>query len=328
MRIKLFEEFMDSLNESNEYKELNEAFKSSKLKELGKMIGNKTMIDSLLHSQKISISEIEDEDIMVMKPEETRRLKDGFVIFYISRSEKKNPYSEFDDEIKKDSLVGYRENGGLGAVPYYSISTLRYDHYMGGKDQFTGKRKTRVSRAETTSKKTVDGVGSLKRIIELSDEAYVLPVLILKSKHDVRALRDERSKAKKGLIHPSQFESIVQQNIIRYQTILKDKKLKNNKVEDLVKKAVENINKKLMAGIKFDAKSEEIKKFSDMAHQVTRILDSFRKYTNSVEELAKTKEYYSKQGSSDSELKSALKWHDIDIARGEDEIVELVKGYA
>jgi hypothetical protein len=329
MKLLNFNEFVDSMNESN-FVLITESFNSSILQRLSKNskggIGKKFF--DALSKMGIAVSEITNLDILEIKPEvaqkwATANPKD--ILIYYSTKEKENPYAGRDawrtNTISADIV--------LGVVKGKSMLGLQYDKWAskGGKAEYKIVQDGDKNDSIGVSKQGgVYGAGitTISRIAKLSDVVYVInPDIVASSKET----RDERKESRQGAIAFIDDKQFKAENLSRYNAILKDR-ASNDDIDKIVFDSIDKLSDQIKSAIESGAKGQygdiliglnpkgrEVK-MSDAGNLMSNILrdygyyasakndaDTSRErhgeidtyYTNRVKEYAKTIKDHSKK---------------------------------
>ena len=307
--------------------ELNEAFKSSKLRNLMNMEHAGTSYGRKIHGlaqafynlTKAKLDEIRDEHLIdYPNPEKAAKefkKKTDVVVFYIVDNEKENPYADrstYNDLIRPGILGLSQGSEFLGA------------HYA-GRGKKLGKNIAKTDYVTSISKETAiggnkkykgyeaSGLYNVKRVAELADRAIVVKLYAIKgSDLDARQKVADRAASKEGAIAFQSAEEFKKVQRKRYQDILATKasKLPLDKiVEDSINLLTKHIADGMKSGertkykeikIGEDKKGREIK-ITDASNIMSSLLTAYERYVRYTAEGEREKEsgyssgYYAKE---------------------------------
>ena len=295
-----FSEFVDSINESFEL--VAESFKSSMLSGLftrqGKFDAN--LAKAFYGATKLKLDQIEDEDLLTTSPALAYKNKQNdSIIFYISDTEKSNPYAPSDAYYTSKTIPG---EGYLLAVA--SGDNKFYDNaWTGGRWDRNAKNRT-LKQVDNNPSDSIGinkkysgwdatGLYNVKRISEVADRAIVINTALLRQKYSAEAERAERAAAKKGAIAFKSDKDFKAENMARYNQIIA-KKATQMPMDSLVAKAIETMSNQIKDGLAkqnkgrygeiivgTNAKGAEAK-LADVANHMQRILDDYSRYVSVV----------------------------------------------
>ena len=310
-----FSEFVDSINESFEL--VAESFKSSMLSGLftrqGKFDAN--LAKAFYGATKLKLDQIEDEDLLTTSPALAYKNKQNdSIIFYISDTEKSNPYAPSDAYYTSKTIPG---EGYLLAVA--SGDNKFYDNaWTGGRWDRNAKNRT-LKQVDNNPSDSIGinkkysgwdatGLYNVKRISEVADRAIVINIALLRQKYSAEAERAERAAAKKGAIAFKSDKDFKAENMARYNQIIA-KKATQMPMDSLVAKAIETMSNQIKDGLTkqtkgrygeiivgTNAKGAEAK-LSDVANHMQRILDDYSGY---VRVVAQQEDSVAKYGEAES----------------------------
>jgi hypothetical protein len=277
----------------NESFELNEAFKSSIMKELAsdKRGGLGKEFFNTLSAMGIAASEITDLHIIRINPSEaakwTRQNPNAILVYY-SDSEKANPYAGLDSYgVSKISA-----NVPLAVVKGGKFMGLSYDRWAskGGKAEYklqpladAGKK---LGGVEVSAGKYGSGLTSLKKMADVSDLVFVIDQANVPASTDLRSLRKEAKSGATAFVSDKDFKK---ENQTRYQAILKERAA-NDDVDKVVKDAIEQLTNQIKDALdkkEMDSygniiigkspKGRDVK-MSDAGHLMNQILNDYSRY--------------------------------------------------
>lgn len=234
----------------NESLELNEAFKSSILKDISSdrrgNLGKEFF--KTLSAMGIGVSEITDLHITQVNPSEgakiTSRNSLAVLIYYSSR-EKPNPYAG------KGTYDRIAANVPLAIVKGGRIMGLGRPKgaKKGGKKLFTlqpiGDAGRQLGAVDKTGGVHGSGLTSLKRIADVADVVYVIDPANVPSSTDLLHLRKEAKSGAVAFINDNDFKK---QNQSRYEEILKERAA-NDDIDKIVSDAIETLAQHIKDGL-------------------------------------------------------------------------------
>lgn len=310
-----FSEFVDSINESFEL--VAESFKSSMLSGLFTRQGtfDASLAKAFYGATKLKLDQIEDEDLLTTSPTLAYKNKQNdSIIFYISDTEKPNPYAPSDAYYTSKTIPG---EGYLLAVA--SGDNKFYDNaWTGGRWDRNAKNRT-LKQVDNNPSDSIGinkkysgwdatGLYNVKRISEVADRAIVINIALLRQKYSAEAERAERAAAKKGAIAFKSDKDFKAENMARYNQIIA-KKATQMPMDSLVAKAIETMSNQIKDGLAkqtkgrygeiivgTNAKGAEAK-LSDVANHMQRILDDYSGY---VRVVAQQEDSVAKYGEAES----------------------------
>lgn len=275
----------------NESLELNEAFKSSILKDISSdKRGNlgKEFFKTLF-AMGIGVSEITDLHITQVNPSEASKITSRnslAVLIYYSSREKPNPYAG------KGTYDRIAANVPLAIVKGGRFMGLAYDRWAnkGGKNLYTLQPLADASRQLGAVDKTggVHGSGltSLKRMADVADVVYVIDPANVPSSTDLLHLRKEAKSGAVAFINDKDFKK---QNQSRYHEILKERAA-NDDIDKIVSDAIETLTQHIKDGVSkkqmdasgnftigSDPKGRSVK-ISDAGNIMNQILNDYARY--------------------------------------------------
>lgn len=345
------EEFLAQLTESIE--PINEALKSSKLRNLINIRqGGKELMKGIYGLAKVALDKVTDDMIITntdpVQVYKKAKTYGNVLIFWISRNEKRNPYTPNDrygyssaTDIPANTLLAV--SNGKNEMFDNHISWTRA--YSDGKERSKTTRSLRNKGRYPGSKDTVGvdkshrtysgtGLGNIKRIAEVSDECYII---------NLDAVRDRLSTSDKVSMRASQkadataFDNpkdIKAANLTRYSSILAQRADNPDKIDKQVKEIIEDAHKFLMDGlakkemgdyneltIGKDPKGRDIKP-RDLTNYISNILSDYQGYVSAYvnakteeEKYGTTSDWYKRDAKRKAlELKQRIaKWENKNI---------------
>lgn len=298
-----FSEFVKTLNNSlEESLELNEAFKSAKLASIltGANATPKDLAKAFYNMTKISLSEIQDVDIIEMDPNTAKKEKrENAVYFYFTTNEKPNPYAgDYSYDVKTipaNTLLAVTD----GKNQWLEMKWERGNNKtlkVGDRDDSVGFQKG------GTQDKWKSGISALSKVAELADRAYVMDLDVLKARYSTAAKISQRNAAKAGATAFKDDKQFKAENMARYHTILANRAAQMP-IDEEVKKAIDVISQQIKDGISdaktgtygdviigMDPKNREVR-LRDASNFMNNLLDDFSRYveyTNNAEREKKS----------------------------------------
>ena len=327
--MSIWQEVEYTIAMSNESVEVNEAFKSSKLRNLMSMDQSaaygkeKNLAKGLYGLSKIKLDQIEDSDLVDLAPKfaykDLRKNRD-YVVFYIVDNEKENPYADstsMTSMLKPGILAVSRGSDFLG-VHYDQRDSRASSDKRGGKLAF-GMNKQDDGAVGGNKKYrgySASGIYTVKRASELADRAIAIDITAMgKSAQD---LIKQRAEAQEGAIAFKNDKDFKKANMQRYKDILATKASKMP-LDKMVEGAINTLTKHIADAMKRGEKTKynEIKigedkkgrdiKLTDAANIMSSILGDYERYVRYVadDEREKGTEYYS--GYYEKEMKEYAK---------------------
>lgn len=238
-----FAEFVESkLNEDNEF--LVEAFKSSILAGfIDLKFAPKELYKAFYNYTKVALDQIEDADFTEMDPNTAYKSKDlgESIVFYVSRNEKENPFAPEDayysnKTIPSNSLLAIAngQNDFFGVAWAGRYGKGQYGLSNRGND---GNKADTVGIGKKYRSWDATGLSNVKRISEVSDVAYVLPLELVRQKYSTEGIRAARAAAQAGATALKDAKSFKEANIARYKSILASR-IMNDDLDGKVEKAI------------------------------------------------------------------------------------------
>ena len=299
----------------NERNELNEAFKSSKLRNLMNMdqsqgdaygkVGN--LSKALYGLSKIKLDQVEDTDLVDLSPKDAYKqlTKDNdYVVFYIVDNEKENPYADSNSYrapmLRPGILALTRGKDFLGVQ--YMQGGRKWDDKRGRKAEYN----TRIADGDGAvggNKKyrgyDASGLYNVKRVAELADRVIAFDITAMGK--SAKELIQQRAEAQEGAIAFKSAADFKKANLQRYKDILAQKASKLP-LDKMVEDAISELTKQVADAIKKGEKTQygEIKigespkgrdvKITDAANHMSSILGDYERYVRYVADAEKEKD--------------------------------------
>lgn len=240
-----FAEFVEfKLNESNEF--VTEALASSILAGfIDLRFAPKDLFKAFYTYTKVALDKIEDADFIEMSPSAAYKSKDlgSAIVFYVSRNEKANPYAPADayypnKSIPANSLLaianGQNEFFGVSWIGSRWSTSKGYTLKNAGKD---GNVADTAGIGKKYRSWDATGLSNVKRISEVADVAYVLPLEVVRQKYSTEGIRAARAAAQAGATALKDAKSFKDENMNRYKNILATR-IMNDDLDGKVEKAI------------------------------------------------------------------------------------------
>lgn len=303
--------------------ELNEAFKSSKLRNLMNMdqasaYGKQKNLPSAFYGMsKVKLDQVGDESLVDVDPKTAYKQyanNRDFVVFYIVDNEKENPYADREGRYSlKPGILALSRAKDFLSVSYdqRASRSSKTQKYTLGKD--TG---SAVGGNKNYKGYGATGISSIKRAAELADRAIVFNLVAgsPSSKEDIQS----RIEAKEGAIAFKSAKDFKDANRKRYQEILATK-ASNLPLDKMVEDAINQLTAQMQAGIKSGEKTQygEIKvgqnskgrdvKVTDVANHMNSILRDYERYVSYIAQAEQEKESGYSSGYYERESKNYAK---------------------
>jgi len=308
-------------NESvdTEGEELNEAFKSAKLRNLLNSVSAaggsvKDLAKAFYGLTKLKLDKLEDQhllDYSATAATKEFRKDANSIVFYIVDNEKENPYAPTDAfnysnaKTLKPGILAISKAGKFLGVDYIKGA--------GGKRTKTlsTAKETAVGGSKTYSGWDATGLATLKRISEVADRAIVVNLLSLRADDtvsgsgvDARKQIQDRIDAKSGAIAFKSDKDFKKANMARYQEILANKASKLP-LDKIVEGAIEELSNQIKNGlakgergrygdiiIGRNTKGSEVR-LRDASNHMSSILDDYNRYVDYIaqDEADREREY-------------------------------------
>ena len=259
MKEMIHRSFVDFVNET--YDPINEKLKSAKLRNLLDMKkAPKSILKAIYGKTKIALDKVTDEQIIDIDPKDGGNQR-GFV-FYYTTQETENPYADTNYSTRNVLPANCLLAVGSGKEFWYITSNYRgrkttYSLSTNPKGGFgTYNSNTDIGTNKQYRGWDASGLGSIKRVQDIADAAFVINPEALELTDDKI---EKRIKAKEGAIafqDPKEFKDA---NLIRYKQILTQRS-ESLDVDKEVVNAIEEIAKIMADGIK----KKEVNKYGEI----------------------------------------------------------------
>jgi hypothetical protein len=254
---------------------------------------SKEISQAFYNMSKIALDKVEDKDITKMLPLQAYKTmkKDNpnAIVFYISEKGGTNPYakSTYDGKINPGTLLGIAS----GDNKFYSVSYPKYRNSEMGKQGPTMGLGTgdNLGVPKTGSGYGSTGLYNVKRVAEVADIAYVLDLTNLKATKSTKEKIELRTTQKAGATAFMSAKDFKNDNLRRYQAILRDKAASSpidkdvletiGLVSDAIKQGVGTLTTGKYDNIIVgqDPKGREVKA-SDAANFLRQVLDDYERF--------------------------------------------------
>ena len=308
-------------NSLSESVEINEAFKSSKLRNLLNMKKSpKSLMKGIYGATRIALDKVEDHQIVDIDPKQGPK-QDGYV-FYYTTQEKENPHAVDDYynakfpantllALAKGKKVFYvRSDWSRGKGSTYSLTT----DPKGGFGRSSSA--TDIGPNKSYSGYDASGLGSLARVISIADAAFVINPDALETTHDKI---EQRSQAKEGAIafkDPKEFKAA---NLQRYKEILTQRS-KSLDVDKEVIKAIEEVAEIMKDGVKNQKKNKWNElimgtgkdgrdfKINDLTNFTSNLMSDYERWSRYMKEIEELKD--AMESGDNDRAQYTIKWNE------------------
>ena len=313
--LKLFEQFS-----AEEAYEVNEALKSSKLRSISNALyADKGLLKKLYGTYALALDKISDDEVITMDPKTAYKDRNmgNSLVFYVTTREKENPFANSEygrpthSTIPANSLLAITTGDNL----FLGYNRDRYSWASGGSGRVKGDKSGSGSFGISKDYRGYDASGlySVKRVSEIADVAYVIP---LDNTAKTTDLKNQRFKQKEGaiaLIDPKKFKD---ENLKRYKELLATKIGGKDELAKVVLGAIDTITSQIKNAVskgdvdRYGRVSVGVNKqgrdatTQDAAQHMKRIMDAYSDY---IQALKNSEEYREKDGSEDSYYASRAK---------------------
>jgi hypothetical protein len=293
LRVKLFEEYMESKNEEM----VNEALASPILAGiLNLRYADSNLFKWFYGATKIALDKVQDSDVITMTPNEAYRWKGNGIVFYVSTREKENPYSPGEnysvDIIPANTLLAIAS----GDNKFYGTDWTRWS---GGTMRTIDK--VRAGQSGIGIKKTgsgwdATGLWNVKRISEVSDVAYVVDLDVIRQNLSTASLSSSRKESQRGATALMSDKDFKQQNMARYKEILATR-YENDGIDQEVQRGIENATAMIAAGIRNmkigsygeisfgKGKRGNDIRMSDISNWMTNLMSDYERYVRASNDV-------------------------------------------
>jgi uncharacterized short protein YbdD (DUF466 family) len=310
---ELAEYIEESIQIVEEFRPLNEAFKSSKLQNLLAMknsgvdanwYGTKNLASAIYGLTKIKLDQIEDSalvDTDANTAYKTYANNRDYLVFYIVDNEKENPYadrSSYRQPILSPGILALSRGKDFLGVDYKGYAKTpnvnkKNQYTLGKSDGSTTVGGNKVYRGYDAS-----GIASIKRAAELADRAIIFNINT--GGESSRDLIQSRSDAKSGAIAFTSAADFKKANTQRYRDILATKASSlplDKMVEDAINELTKQISNALKSGEKTkygeikigqNSRGQEIK-LTDASNMMSGILSDYDRYVSHMVNVEKEK---------------------------------------
>jgi len=284
---------------------INEAFKSSKLRNLVNMeqsgedrygLKSSKLAQAIYGFSKIKLDEIEDADLLDLRPSDaykTASKDNGAIVFYIVDNEKENPYADKNSYRKpmlRPGILAVSRGKDFLGVTYDSRGSRRGK--VGNIDAYTMSSKAdAIGGNKDYRGYDASGIYNIKRAADLADRAIVF--YINNAEKSSRDLIQQRADAQSGAIAFKSDVDFKKANMTRYKDILANKASKLP-IDKIIEVAIEDLSKQIKDGlakgekgrygdiiIGRNKKGNEVR-LRDASNHMSNILDDYNRYVDYV----------------------------------------------
>ena len=283
--VMTFESFVE------EAYEINEALKSSKLRSISTALySDKNLLKKIYGTYALALDKITDDEVITMDPKTAYKDRNmgNSLVFYVTTTAKENPYSEYPSTIPANSLLAITTGDNL------FLGRTYFQADKSGSGSF-GIRKDYKGTGLAT------GLYSVKRISELADVAYVIPLDNVARTSDVKSERGKQREGAIALIDPRKFQ---EENLKRYREILATKIGGKDELSKIVLSAIDTITSQIKGAVS----SGEVDRYGrakvgvnkkgrdattqDAAQHMKRIMDAYADYISALKDSEEYKDSY------------------------------------
>ncbi len=286
---------------------LNEAFKSSILRDIIKTIESSTRFglakdfaNSFVKQSKIPLDQVTDDDIQEMSPDAAYKMirKSGdprLYVVFMNKAGGTNPYAKekWNTKIPPNSIIAIANGQNMFLDMAYSRFS-REPGLRASKD-YSG------IGIEKSGGRYGTGIVNVKRASEVSDVAYVIDSSkIHASGKDTSALQSSRTTQKTGAVAFMTPEQFRKDNLTRYKEILRNQaaatpvdkmvmefiNLATAAITKAVSTATVNRYNQITVGT---LKGRDVTA-SDLSYTMRNVLDNFERYTSYMKQAAEAGE--------------------------------------
>lgn len=323
----IYTDFSNFVNES--YNEINEALKSSKLRNLLSMgKSHKEILKAIYGKTKIALDKVEDHQIQDIDPEDGQTVKG--IVFYYTTQEKKNPYADPDSYWNQTFPANALLAIGTGKEFYYITNDYRKgkgDRYSLSTNADAGRYSRSMSTSDVGFNKNyrgwnASGLGSVKRVQAVADAAFVINPEGMDTTLDKRELR---AKSREGAIAFTDPKDFKRANELRYKEILTKRASKEpidkmvekaiDDIADLMKDAIKNQTKnkygEIIAGTGADGRAYRI---NDLTNFASRIMDDYERWASYINQATEAEKALKDDEGDHSYSQYSIKRYKIDAA--------------
>jgi hypothetical protein len=299
----IYTAFSNFVNESYMGEEVNEALKSSKLRNLLSMKKSpKDLMKAIYGATKIALDKVEDHQVVDVDPKQGPK-QDGYV-FYYTTQEKENPHAPDDYYNAK-----FPANTLLALAKGKSVFYVKHTWHSRGKNTYSLTTDPKGGYTRSSSASDIgpnksysgydaSGLGSLSRVISIADAAFVVNPDALETSHDKIK---QRSQAKEGAIAFKDHKEFKNANMERYKEIL-TKRSESLDVDKEIMKAIEEVADIMKDGIKNKKKNrygEVIMgtgkdgrdfKINDLTNFTNNLMSDYERWSGHMADVERAKE--------------------------------------
>ena len=327
-----YSEIEDFILESTE---INEALKSSKLRNLLSMNKSpKTLLKAIYGQTKIALDKVEDHQIVDVDPKQGPK-QDGYV-FYYTTQETDNPHAsgQYNLNFPANSLLALAKGKKVFYVSGRWIKGRDYEYSLttnpdGGRNSSVGN----IGPNKSYSGWDASGLGSLARVISIADAAFVVNPEALETTGE---LLKQRSQAKEGAIAFKNDKEFKAANMARYKEIL-TKRSSTLDVDKVVVKAIEEIADIMKDGIKNKKKDKYNQiimgtgengrtfRINDLSNFTNNLMSDYERWAQFTNEAENAKARLEKEGADTKEEQWEVKYSEKEALKYAKDIKDRLK---
>ena len=301
--LKLFEQFS-----AEEAYEINEALKSSKLRSISKALySDRDLLKKLYGTYALALYKITDDEVITMDPNTAYKDRNmgNSLVFYVTTREKENPFANSEygrpthSTIPANSLLAITTGDNL----FLGYNRDRYSWASAGGGRVKGDKSGSGSFGISKDYKGYDASGlySVKRVSEIADVAYVIPLDNTAKTTDLKAQRGKQREGAIALIDPKKFKD---ENLKRYKQILAAKIGGKDELSKVVLDAIDTITSQIKGAVS----SGDVDRYGrvkvgvnkqgrdattqDAAQHMKRIMDAYADYISAIKDSEEYKDSY------------------------------------
>ena len=310
--------------------ELNEAFKSSKLRSLMNMYPaagygkEKNLAKAVYGLSKIKLDQIEDSDLIQTTPKHAYKQftkERDYLVFYVVDYEKHNPYADisgYGDAQIKPGILGVTRGKDFLGVAYNQSDSRASSDKRGRRIAYTlGKAEDGAVGGNKKYKGySATGIYNVKRAADLADRVIAIDLSAMGKSS--RELIQQRADAQSGAIAFKSDKDFKKANMTRYKDILSSKAAKLP-LDKMVEGAINELTKHIADAMKSGEKTKygEIKigedkrgreiKITDAANIMSSILGDYERYVRYTADAEREKDSGYSSGYYEKEAKAYAK---------------------
>lgn len=337
----IYTDFSSFVNESYMSEEVNEALKSSKLRNLLSMKKSpKDLFKAIYGATKIALDKVEDHQVVDVDPKQGPK-QDGYV-FYYTTQEKENPHapdSYYNAKFPANTLLALAKGKKVFYVKEVwnrrgpNTYSLTADPKGGYRRSWASSSASDIGPNKSYSGYDASGLGSLARVISIADAAFVVNPDALETTGD--KIR-QRSQAKEGAIAFKDHKEFKDANMARYKEILTQRS-KSLDVDKEVVKAIEEVADIMKDGIKNKKKNRYNEiimgtgkdgrdfKINDLTNFTSNLMSDYERWSRYMKDAENAKERMKKDGADPRDEQWEIKYNEKEAAQYSKSIKDRLK---